>query len=54
MLAEGISSESSYNIWDSEKWYEEYGSLQLYWREVKVGKYYIILMCGNVHGDSKI
>ena len=53
-LAEDITSESSYSIWDLAECYEEYLSIQLDWREVKVGKDDIILMGGDIRGDWEI
>ena len=53
-LVVGRTAEASYRIWDSAEWKEDYGVLQLYWREVNKGKYDIMLMGGDVRGDWKI
>ena len=46
--------DSSYSIWDSSEWYEDYDIIQLYFREVKTGNKYIIIMGGDVCGDWEI
>ena len=50
-LAVGRTAESSYIIWYSEEWGEEYGFLQLDCGEEKTGKDDIMLICGDVRGD---
>ena len=50
-LPVGRNAKTSYSIWDLAEWDEEYGALQLDWREAKTGKYDIMLMGGDVRGD---
>ena len=47
----GCTAKYLYSIWDSAEWDEEYGVLQFNWIELKTGKYDIMLMVGDVHGD---
>ena len=50
-LAVGRTVEASCSIWDLAEWDEEYGVIQLYWRQLKTGKDDIMLMGGDVRGD---
>ena len=53
-LALGSTAEASHRIWYSTEWDKKYGLLQLDWIEVKTGKYVIMFMGGDVHGDWEI
>ena len=53
-MEEGRTDKSSYIIWGSSEWDEEYGALQLDWIEVKTVKDDIMLMVGDVYGDWEI
>ena len=50
-FSEGSTAESSYSIWDSIEWDEQYAAHQLYWRKVNTGKDYIMLMGGDICGN---
>ena len=50
-LAVGLTTKDLYIIWDSVEWDEQYGVVQLDWRELKTGKDDIMLMGGDFRGD---
>ena len=53
-MAVGRTAEYPYIIWESAEWDEEYGVLQLDWREIKTGKDDIMFMGDDARDDWEI